>query len=122
MAFWNSRTQMEHAKTRAIHLNDKSKANGKDNSEEELDEYEQIEKLREENAKQLSEIKLLTAKLHEMESEIKRLRTNLDKNTDFMHQIILELINKPTPKSAAQTYLESKISNSGIPGPKGKLP
>ena len=119
MSFWNSRTQMEHAKTRPIKIEER-KANGHDEKDEELDEYEELEKLKLETQKQLNEIKSLHARIVEYEKEIKHYKEINDKNTLFMQQIILELINKPAPKSLAQSYLENK--SSSIAGPKGKLP
>lgn len=113
MSIWNSRTKMEHAKTRSI-VGDK-KANGHDKEDEELDDIEQLEI-------QKRMVQHLHAQLKDFEGEIKRLRNIIDNHNLFMQQIVLELINKPLQKTAGQLYLEKKATETPTAGPKGKLP
>lgn len=125
---WNSRTKMEHAKTRAIPLDDKSKVNGHAEKKDDDLTYEDLEDKIVEKDLKISDItkdlQRLHAQIKERDDEIKRMRDLLEKNTMFMQQIIMELINKPTPKTAAQMYAESKLDSkiSSVVGPKGKLP
>lgn len=117
MSFWPSRTKMEHAKTRTIHV-DKHKSNGETKKEEYYDEYEEIEKLEKEidiykqtTERLNSEIKDILARLSESNDEIKRLRELNDKNTIFMQNVIMELIHKPAapaPVTSAATLLAAR--------------
>lgn len=126
MNLWPSRTKMEHAKTRAIQVK-----NGKDKEEIEIreDEFDVLEKTVEEQKIKLSDyakdLQRVFAQIKEKDDEIKRLRDIIDKNNIFMQQIIVELINKPAPKSAVELYAANKGLQSVVnstAGPKGKLP
>lgn len=128
MALWSSRTKMEHAKTRAIEVKangkDHEEDEGKDKTEEEILE-EKIKALTTDNLNLERKVSEFISRLEQAQKEIDRLRLLSDRHTEFMHTIILELINKPQPKSAAAAYLEAKTASSGnanTAGPKGKLP
>lgn len=117
---------MEHAKTRAIQVK-----NGEDKEEieEKEDEFDVLERTVEEQKIKISDyakdIQRAFAQLKEKEDEIKRLRDIIDRHNTFMQQIIIELINKPAPKSAVELYAANKglqSAVSSVAGPKGKLP
>ena len=126
MGLWSNRkTEMEHAKTRAIEV----KANGKDHdeSENEKDDIDIIAELRQDLERMKNEVNHCYAVIKQNDIEINRLRILSDKNTEFMQDIILELIRKPGPPSAAALYAASKSPAASAPasslsGPKGKLP
>lgn len=44
--------------------------------------------------------------------EIQELKNYLEQNNRFLQEIILKLIDKPTPKSATELYLANKTANS----------
>src|SRR5512138_611882 len=131
MNIWSSRTKMEHAKTRAIKLKE---ANGEDKDKDELDEVESLEKTidiqKETIEHQKDTIRIMGGTIEKQDEEIKRLRDIINTNSLFMQQIVMELINKPAPKSPAQLYAENKglntavaaATNTNTAGPKGKLP
>lgn len=119
---------MEHAKTRAIKVKGNGKyppADGdKDKTEEEILE-DQVKQLTTDNLNLERKVSDYILRLEQAQKEIDRLRILNDKHTGFMQTVILELINKPQPKSAAAAYLEAKpasSSNTNTAGPKGKLP
>lgn len=126
MSLWSKRVdRVENAKTRAIEV---KAANGhdKDEAEDEVDVDEELEKAKEEVKHLHSQINHLKQLLEDKEFELKRMRSMVDKHTDFMHNVIIELIHKPSPKSAAEVYAERKslpgLPSSSTAGPKGKLP